>query len=113
MGNFDIKLGKYAVYAVYFLVVCILLNTCNSCNANKENSRLRKEVTGLSLEMDSLKSSVYTKEELNIRMEIEGLRTSKRSLYYENAIIRTAIRPDDAMNELDEKIESLQKELNK
>ena len=43
-------------------------------------------------------------------MEIEGLKTSKRTLYDWNTVIRTTARPDDIMNSYDEQITALEKE---
>jgi uncharacterized protein YdcH (DUF465 family) len=51
---------------------------------------------------------VATKAEIDSAMQIEGLRTSKRMLYDNNAIIRTTVRPDDRMNEYDAEIKKLQ-----
>jgi hypothetical protein len=42
-------------------------------------------------------------------IEIEGLRASKRTLYDWNAVVRTAVRPDDRMHEYDAQIEKIQK----
>jgi hypothetical protein len=42
-------------------------------------------------------------------IEIEGLKASKRTLYDWNAVVRTAVRPDDRMNEYDAQIEKIQK----
>ena len=61
--------------------------------------------------MSSFKSQIYTKRELDIRMEIQGIRTSKRMLYDNNLIIRKPIRPDDKMNEYDVKLDSLENKL--
>lgn len=74
--------------------------------------KARKEIVVLQNEIDSLRTSVYSKDELNIRMEIQGLKTSKRTLYDWNSVIRTTVRPDDAMNAYDSQIEALEKELN-
>ena len=52
-----------------------------------------------------------TAEEVNILLEIKGLETSKRMLYDQNAIVRTTIRPDDRMNEYDQKIKALREKL--
>ncbi len=108
-------LSKYLLVPIYVVSLLGLFGYLRSCSTVKENSRLRKEVTGLKVEVDSLTTEMndnfYSKEELDIRMEIEGLRTSKRTLYDWNAVIRTTVRPDDRMNEYDNQITALQKEL--
>ena len=43
-------------------------------------------------------------------IEIGGLKTSKRTLYDWNAVIRTTVRPDDRMNEYDQEIKKLEKQ---
>lgn len=107
------KLQKGLVWTLYIISVMSVLSYCNTCNIKKELTRTKKEVIKQQQEIDSLNSSIYSKEELDIRMEIEGLRTSKRTLYDWNTIVRTVVRPDDKMNEYDEKLSKLQKELDK
>jgi hypothetical protein len=75
----------------------LLLNTCTSCSTNKKVTKLEKRI-------DSLENTVATKRDL----EIEGLRASKRTLYDWNAVVRTAVRPDDRMNEYDREIQKLE-----
>jgi len=92
-----------------------LLNTCNSCNTNRIAKQNQTTIHKLDSSINVLDSTIYSdfynKQELNLRMEIFGLKTSKRMLYDNNAIIRTVVRPDDQMNEYDILIEDLQKEL--
>lgn len=92
-----------------------LINTCNSCKSNQSSKNNQTEIHKLDSSTNVLDSTIhsdfYNKRELNLRMEIEGLRISKRILYDWNAIVRTYIRPDDVMNEYDKMIELLQKEL--
>ncbi len=111
----NLFLSKYLMIPFYVITLLGLFGYLRSCSTVKENSRLRKEVTGLKVELDSLTNEMnnnfYSKEELDTRMEIEGLRTSKRTLYDWNAVIRTTVRPDDRMNEYDKQIQALQKEL--
>lgn len=75
----------------------LLLNTCTSCSTNKKVTKLEKRI-------DSLENTVATKRDL----EIEGLKASKRTLYDWNAVVRTAVRPDDRMNEYDREIQKLE-----
>lgn len=100
------KIENWVIYAIYGVFILTLLNTCNSCGTKREITRLKKEV-------DSLRYSTYSKKELDLKMEINGLKTSKRTLYDWNSIVRTVVRPDDRMNEYDKEILKLEKELNK
>ena len=111
MKNILESLNKFTMYAVYFLLIVTCINSCNSCSGNKETVKLRKEVDSLSKTIDILNNSVYKKDELNIRMSIEGYEISKRILFDQNFIVRTASRPDDRMNEYDQKIKDLQEKL--
>jgi len=118
MNDFRIVLKEYLIYFIYGIAIITIFNFFRSCSALKENKKLRKEISILSSEIDSLTilinknfDKIYTKKELDKRIEIEGLRTSKRILYDWNTVIRTVKRPDDIMNEYDKKIEKLLKEL--
>jgi hypothetical protein len=105
------KLNKYVVYAIYVLAVMSMVNGCNSCNTSKEVSKIRKEVDTLDVSLNKFKQEIYTKEESDVRMSIEGYEISKRMLYDQNAIVRTVMRPDDRMAEYDLKIKELREKL--
>ena len=74
------------------------------CSTSSRVSKIEKQEKLLNARIDS----VYTSD-LQKMIEIEGLRASKRTLYDWNAVVRTAIRPDDRMNEYDAQIEKIQK----
>lgn len=105
------KLNKFGVIAIYALIIMTAVNGCNSCSAKKENVKLRKEVDSLSVTIQALGNKTYDKKELDIRIAIEGYEISKRMLYDQNAIVRTTVRPDDRMNQYDQKIKELQEKL--
>jgi hypothetical protein len=69
------------------LVLILLLQFCN-------NKSVKKQLNSSGID-------------LKRQMKIEGLETSKRMLYDQNAIVRTAIRPDDKMHQYDEEIKKL------
>jgi len=115
MNKVNTLLNKYFIYAIWaFLLVSLTVNF-RSCGVVKENRKVKEEIVILQSEVDSLESSIdkniYDKEELNIRLEILGYEISKRMLYDQNAIIRTTVRPDDRMNEYDQKIKELVEKL--
>lgn len=98
----------------------IMLTTCKSCQIKNDISEVNSQVIELELanqtltnSVDSLNGAIVSKEEIMMIQEIEGLKTSKRTLYDWNAVIRTTIRPDDRMVEYDQQIQSIQEELNK
>jgi hypothetical protein len=93
---------------IILLVVILLmttLSTCNSCSTSKKINRLKNEVDSLQVVV----SKRPTTEDVQLLTKIEGLRSSKRTLYDWNAVVRTAVRPDDRMNEYDQEIKSLEK----
>ena len=104
-------LTKYVVYAMYAMLVLALVGNIRSCNTNKEVSKLRKDVDSLATNVNMLNSHIYTKDELDTRISIEGYEISKRMLYDQNTIVRTTVRPDDRMNEYDGKIKELREKL--
>lgn len=115
MNKVSTLLNKHFIYAIWaFLLVSISINF-RSCGVVKENKKVKEEVIVLQNEVDSLENTIstniYTKEELDTRMEILGYEISKRMLYDNNLIIRTKTRPDDMMNEYDIKIKELHEKL--
>jgi hypothetical protein len=84
------------------VLVIALLGLLKSCGDARELSKMRKEVA-------AIKDSTYTKQELEIKLQIEGLKTSKRTLYDWNTVIRTTQRPDDIMINYDNQINKLEK----
>jgi len=111
MVNLNLILNKYVVYAMYGILIFSMIGNIRSCSTNKEVNKLRKEVNILNGNIDSLSNNIYTKEEQNIRMSIEGYEISKRMLYDQNAIVRTTVRPDDRMNHYDTEIKKLSEKL--
>jgi hypothetical protein len=79
------------------LAVLLLLNMCTTCSTGKRVMKLEKRI-------DTLENSVATKKDL----QIEGLRSSKRTLYDWNSVVRTTVRPDDRMNQYDQEIKELE-----
>lgn len=116
MKILDENLPKIANYAILFMALLITLSFLRSCSSNKEDIKMRKEITKLNASVDSLNlelnNNFYTKEQFDTKLEMEGFEISKRMLYDNNAIIRTSIRPDDRMAEYDKKIKELQNKLN-
>ena len=53
-----------AVYVVYGFFFLSALSQCNSCSHNKENKRLRKEITILQSEIDTLTTTVINNDEM-------------------------------------------------
>ncbi len=99
----------------FILLCCTFLYTCN---ANRNSNKAIKENKSLILQVDSLKSeisvlsdSTITSSEFQTLLELEGYKISKRNLYYNNAIVRTKVRPDDVMHQYDVEIEKLTKKL--
>lgn len=111
MNSIKLFLNQYIVYAIYGFLILTCVNTCNSCSSTKEDVRMRKEIDSLSVQVKAVEYNSYNKEELTTRISIEGYEISKRMLYDNNAIVRTTVRPDDRMNEYDQKIKELNTKL--
>lgn len=74
------------------------------CSTSSKVSKIEKQAKIMNTRIDS----VYTSD-LKKMIEIEGLKASKRTLYDWNAVVRTAVRPDDRMNEYDAEIQKIEK----
>ena len=86
---------------VLALLLIIFVQQCSNSN---RISKIEKQAKVMNVRIDS----VYTSD-LKKMIEIEGLKTSKRTLYDWNAVVRSAIRPDDRMNEYDAEIQKIEK----
>jgi len=93
------------IYLMLFSLGMVSLNTCNSCSNSKKVAKLNAKIDSLQTSVNQ-KPSVKQVEKL---VKTEGLRSSKRTLYDWNAVVRTAVRPDDRMNEYDKEIQALEK----
>ena len=108
-------LNKYVVFAIYAFLFIAVVNSCNGCKTNKETTRIRKDLDSLTVDFgrfkDHVRSEIYTKDQLDIKMEIEGYEISKRMLFDNNTVVRTTRRPDDILIEYDNKIKELRKKI--
>lgn len=86
------------------VLALLVLLFVQQCSTSRKVSGLEKQTKVMNTRIDS----VYTSD-LKKMIEIEGLKASKRTLYDWNAVVRTAIRPDDRMNQYDAEIEKIQK----
>lgn len=82
-----------------FLVIIFV----QQCSTSSRVSKIEKQAKVMNTRIDS----VYTSD-LKKMIEIEGLRASKRTLYDWNAVVRTAVRPDDRMNQYDAEIQKIE-----
>ena len=105
------NLPKGANVGIVIIALLSVMSFFKSCGSQKEDSRMRKELVLMQAEMDSLQNHTYNKEEFDLRMKLLSLETSKNILYDQNAIVRTAVRPDDKMDEYDKEIEKVRKQL--
>ena len=87
-------------FTVIVLVIA-LLGFFKSCGDGRELSKMRKEV-------QTIKDSTYTKEELNLRLQIEGLKTEKRMIQSTDRKILDVNR----QTQIDNEIKSLESKLN-
>lgn len=100
-------LNNYNKIGLVAVTLLCLLSQCNSC-------RQSRQIDAINTKCDSLQTvlqTVPTRDELNAETELQGLEASKRTLYDWNAVVRTAVRPDDRMAEYDKQISALRKKL--
>jgi hypothetical protein len=78
----EVKIHKYVVYAIYGILIFSFLGYFNGCSSNRENTKLRKELTGMKMEIDSLHKVVnniptntMTQEEFEESLEENMWRT--------------------------------------
>lgn len=101
----DINIIKGLIIATLVFSVFSFFNGCSNSN-NIEENKQRIELINKRID-----SNFYSKKELDLIFEIQGLKNAKRMLYHNNAIVRTKERPDDLMNEYSEKIDTLREKL--
>lgn len=87
-------------FTVIVLVIA-LLGFFKSCGDGRELSKMRKEV-------EAIKDSTYTKEELNLRLQIEGLKAEKRMIQSTDRKILDVNR----QTQIDNEIKTLESKLN-
>jgi hypothetical protein len=95
-------LGKYGIIMLLVFSILTFFNTCGTKSAIKTTNKRIDAVE----QRDSLNVEIQAIED-----EIISLETSKRTLYDWNTVIRTTERPDDLMNQYDNKIKELRKKL--
>lgn len=78
-----------------------LLTFFKGCGDGRELSKVRKEI-------QTIKDSTYTKEELNLRLQIEGLKSEKRMIQSTDRKILDVTR----QTEIDNELKSLETKIN-
>lgn len=106
MDKINIKLNQYVVYAVYVIAAFTLLNTCGNRGANKENMKLRKELTATNAEIDSLYSLLDQKASKADIQRISN-KTMFEFLLYEDDLDRKKT----SLSDIRTRIEALEAEL--
>ena len=78
------------------VLVIAVLGLLKSCGDGRELTKIRKEIT-------ELKDSTYTKKELDIRLQVEGLKSEKRMIQSSDRKILDVNR----QTQIDEEIKKL------
>ena len=86
---------------IVIVLVIAVLTFFNGCGDGRELSKMRKEI-------ETIKDSTYTKEELNVRLQIEGLKAEKRMIQSTDRKILDVTR----QTEIDNELKSLESKLN-
>jgi hypothetical protein len=82
------------------VLVIALLGFFKSCGDGRELSKMRKEI-------ETIKDSTYTKEEMDLRLKIEGLKSEKRMIQSTDRKILDVNR----QTQIDEEINKLEKSI--
>ena len=106
MDKINIKLNQYVVYAVYVIAAFTLLNTCSNRGANKENMRLRKELTSTNEEISKLYELLDEKASRSDIQKISN-KTMFEFLLYEDDLDRKKT----SLSQIRNRIEALEAEL--
>lgn len=96
-------------YGIVVLVFFLMINLMQNCNQSNSIAKNTKQIAYNTVRIDSISS--ITPEEFAIMLDIQKLKTAKLILYDWNTVVRTTVRPDDRMNEYDNEIAKLTKEL--
>ena len=75
------------------VLVIALLGLFKSCGDGRELSKIRKEI-------QTIKDSTYTKDELDVRLRIEGLKSEKRMIQATDRKILDVNRQTEIDNEI-------------
>lgn len=75
------------------VLVIALLGLFKSCGDGRELSKVRKEI-------ETIKDSTYTKNELDVRLQIEGLKSEKRMIQATDRKILDVTRQTEIDNEI-------------
>ena len=86
---------------IVIVLVITVLTFFKGCGDGRELSKMRKEI-------EAIKDSTYTKEELNLRLQIEGLKAEKRMIQSTDRKILDVTR----QTEIDNELKSLESKLN-
>ena len=89
-------------YFMTILFVVLLLTFFRGCGDSRELSDIKKEI-------EIIKESTYTKDELDLRLKIEGLKSEHRMIQATDRKMFDLNR----QSEIEKELEVLQKELNK
>ena len=87
MKNFIIDNFTIIIFAI------TLLGLLKSCGDGRDLSKMRKEI-------ESIKDSTFTKNELNVKLQIEGLKSEKRMIQSTDRKILDVNRQTEIDNEI-------------
>ena len=98
-------------YGILILIVIGTIINFSTCGTKSKIDRLDKKIQILTSNIqynDSINNEIR-----HIEQDIANLEVSKEILYSWNSVVRTINRPDDLMNQYDQKIKLLQVRLDK
>lgn len=104
-------LNKFGMLILVIMGILILLGTCGTKGNIERNGRRIDKLEKVVLSTDSIMSLKISSERMDILLKINALEISREVVYTNNAIVRTAERPDDVINAYNNEIKELQEKL--
>jgi predicted translin family RNA/ssDNA-binding protein len=107
-------LNKNGMLILVIIGLITMLGTCSSCGGKGEAERANRRLDKIEKTLEKMDTTIDEKvsnEKLSILLEINALEISREVVYSNNAVVRTTARPDDLINQYNNKIKELQNKL--
>lgn len=106
---------KYQSLFIILILFILLVSNCNKKSREKDilsqSDSIKIENKKLQNKIDTIQKYFVDTKELELMLEITKFQMSYRVVYDNNTIVRKTTRPDDIMNEYNESINKINKEL--
>lgn len=104
-------INKFGTIIIIALGLLIFMNTCGTkSNIERTGRRIDKLEQSVN-KTDSILTLKISSDKMDILLKINALEIAREVVYTNNAIVRTAERPDDVINKYNAQIKDLQEKL--